>query len=93
MTVDYDGELVNRIRDGDLLVRADPERADELLTAKGTRQAEMGDGRVMNKGWIAVGEEAIASDENFDFWIGVALEYNDKETGALSRGRKQKGAR
>jgi len=78
--------------EGDLLVRSDPERADELLTVKGTRAAEMGAGRPMSKGWISVGEEAIATDEDFDFWIGVALEYN-KETDTHSRGRQQKRSR
>ena len=73
---------------GDLLVRADPDRTDELLTATGARPAEMGAGRAMNRGWIAVDEEALATDETFDFWIDVALEYNDKVTG--QRGRQQK---
>jgi len=71
--------------DGGLLVRADPEQADELLTAK------MGAGRAMSRGWIAVAEEAIATDEAFDFWIDMALEYNDKETG--QRGRQQERPR
>lgn len=78
--------------EGDLLVRSDPERADELLTVKGTRAAEMGAGRPMSKGWISVGEEAIATDEDLDFWIGVALEYN-KETDTHSRSRQQKRSR
>lgn len=79
--------------DGDLLVRADPERADELLATKGARPAEMGAGRTMGGGWISVAEEAVAADENLDFWIDVALEYNVKATGAGSHGRKRKGAR
>ncbi len=79
--------VVSVLSDGDLLVRADPERADELLTAKGARPAEMGAGRAMNKGWISVSEEAIATDPSFDFWIGVALEYNGMETGRRSRDR------
>lgn len=66
--------------DGDLLVRADPERTDELLTAKGARPAEMGAGRAMNKGWISVGKEAVATDEDFDFWIGVALDYHGRKS-------------
>jgi len=77
--------------DGRLLVRADPEQADELLTAKGARPAEMGACRAMSRGWIAVAEEAIATDEAFDFWIDMALEYNDKETG--QRGRQQERPR
>ncbi len=66
--------------DGGLLVRADPERADELLTIEAAQWAKMGADRAMNKGWISVGEEAIATDEDLNFWIGVALEYNDKAT-------------
>lgn len=62
--------------DGDLLVRADPDRADELLAAEGAQPAEMGAGRAMSNGWISVSEETIATDESFDFWLGVALEYN-----------------
>lgn len=79
--------------DGDLLVRADPERAGELLRAKGARPAEMGVGRAMGNGWISVAEEAIATEEGFDFWIGVALEYNETETAARGRGRQRKGTR
>jgi len=76
---------------GGLLVRADPARADELITAKGARPAEMGAGRGMSRGWIAVDEEVIAAEETFGFWIGVALEYNDKAIGP--RGREQKRPR
>lgn len=85
--------VVSVMSDGALLVRADPERADELLTAKGAQPAEMGAGRPMNKGWISVGEEAIATQEDFDFWIGAALEYNGMEAGTRSRKRQKKGAR
>jgi len=79
--------------DGDLLVRADPEGADELLTTKGARPAEMGAGRAMSRGWIAVADEAVATDEAVGFWIATAVEYNDKEAGPRGRRRPQKGAR
>jgi TfoX/Sxy family transcriptional regulator of competence genes len=79
--------------DGDLLVRADPERADGLLSVRGAQPAEMGAGRVMGGGWLSVGEEAIGTEEDLDFWIGVALEYNDTKTGARGRGRQRKRAR
>lgn len=67
--------------DGALLVRADPQRTDELLAAKDAYQAEMGAGRSMGKGWIAVGEEAVATEADLGFWLGVALEYNGMQTG------------
>ncbi len=77
--------------DGRLLVRADPARAGELLATAGAQPAEMGAGRAMGNGWISVAGKTIASDESFDFWIGVALEYNEKDTGKRSRSRRQNG--
>lgn len=75
-----DSMAVCAMSDGALLVRADPGRADELLVINGAQPAEMGTGRAMGKGWIAVGSEAIATEEDLDFWIGVALEYNAVQT-------------
>lgn len=62
--------------DGDVLVRVDPERNDELLTTEGAHPAQMGAGRAMGKGWITVDRAAVATDEQLDFWLGLALEYN-----------------
>lgn len=80
--------------DGDLLVRADPEQADELLTRDGAGPAEMGAGRPMSKNWISVRQEAIESEQQLAFWVAVTLEYNNKEAGTTpSRDRKQKRSR
>lgn len=77
--------------DGDLLARIDPERADELLTCDGAGPAEMGAGRSMSKNWISVAQEAIERDEQLAFWLGLTLEYNNKEAGTTPRrDRKQK---
>ncbi len=53
--------LVSVGRDGDLLLRVDPERSEELLAVAGARQAEMGAERSMGKGWITVAEQAVAT--------------------------------
>jgi TfoX/Sxy family transcriptional regulator of competence genes len=63
-------------RDGDLLVRADPERNRELVALPGAGPAEMGAGRAMGPGWISVSARTLAADEQLSFWTGVALEYN-----------------
>ena len=63
-------------KSGDLLLRIPPERYDELLGRPGTAQAEMGVGRGMGPGWLAVAEEAVAEDEQLAFWLDVALEFN-----------------
>jgi len=63
-------------RDGDLLVRVDPERNRELVELPGAGPAEMGVGRAMGPSWISVANDAIAADRQLSFWIDVALEYN-----------------
>lgn len=62
--------------DGDLLVRIDPKRNEELVARPGATPAEMGAGRSMGPGWIHVDEEALTTDDDLTFWLGVSLEYN-----------------
>ena len=87
-------KMVVCARSGDeLLVRADPERADELLALEGATPAEMGAGRPMSASWISVSREVVGSDEGLSFWVGVALEYNAKRAGTTGgRGGQSKGS-
>lgn len=62
--------------DGDLLVRVDPARNDELVARPGAEPAEMGAGRTMGPSWIAVAQDAVADEAGLSFWISAALEYN-----------------
>lgn len=64
---------------GEMMLRCDPAMADELVTKKGARRAEM-KGKPMAKGWLLIGSEGTASPQDFDFWIGVALDFNAKNT-------------
>lgn len=59
-----------------LLVRVNPGRSRELLALPGAEPAEMGAGRAMGPSWLHVNDDALASDADLSFWIGVALEYN-----------------
>ncbi|HEX8767283.1 MAG TPA: TfoX/Sxy family protein [Jatrophihabitans sp.] len=59
---------------GDLMLRCDPARVEEL-TRKGAEVAEMR-GRRMSKGWLIVSSDALEAEEDFAFWLGVALEHN-----------------
>jgi TfoX/Sxy family transcriptional regulator of competence genes len=63
-------------RDGDLLVRIDPERNRELVALPGAGPAEMGAGRAMGPSWISIAHDVIAADEQLSFWIDAALDYN-----------------
>jgi TfoX/Sxy family transcriptional regulator of competence genes len=64
-------------KNGDMLLRCDPEVVDEVLTRKGTRWADM-KGKPMAKGWLLIGSEAMSSQEDFDSWIGIALDFHRK---------------
>ncbi|GAA4284164.1 hypothetical protein GCM10022261_16950 [Brevibacterium daeguense] len=68
-------------KDGGLLVRVPPDRHAALLSVPGARQAEMGAGRDMGPGWIAVGAESIDDDESLSFWFAVAMDFNRAVTG------------
>ena len=61
---------------GDLLVRVDPRRSDEYLAVDGVSIAEMGEGRSMGRGWLAVDGGTVATDEDLAYWMGAALEFN-----------------
>lgn len=64
---------------GDMMLRCDPARVDDL-TRRGATVAEMR-GRPMSQGWLVAGGEDLRSDQDFAFWLGVALDYNRAVTG------------
>ncbi|MQA03685.1 MAG: hypothetical protein GEV07_13505 [Streptosporangiales bacterium] len=76
------GKMVaSALSGGDLLVRVAAERHHELTTRPGATQAEMGAGRTMGPGWIAVSAQSIESDDDLSFWLDVALDYNRANAG------------
>ncbi|MGY1717390.1 TfoX/Sxy family protein [Geodermatophilus sp. SYSU D01106] len=59
---------------GALLARVPAERDAEYLARPGARRAEMGAGRSMGEGWIAVDDAALAADEDLRSWVEAVLE-------------------
>jgi hypothetical protein len=60
---------------GALLVRVSRNRDAGHLGMPGARRAEMGAGRSMGEGWIAVDGEALAGD-GLRYWIDAVLEHH-----------------
>lgn len=77
----HDKMVVASDREGGLLVRADPDRHEELTARPGAGPAEMGAGRTMGPSWIRVARDAIDADEELASWIDVALEFNEASRG------------
>ncbi len=70
--------LVSVGRDGDLLVRIDPARHDQLTSVPGARTAVMGAHRPMGPGWITVADTALEEDEQLAFWLDAALDHHGR---------------
>lgn len=60
---------------GDLLVRVDPARSDELQRLPGVTIAEMGKGRSMGPSWLTVAASELDDDALLS-WIDVAREFH-----------------
>jgi TfoX/Sxy family transcriptional regulator of competence genes len=74
-----DGKLcVGVLKSGEMLLRCDPAVVDEMLTRKGARWADM-KGKPMGKGWLLISPEGMTSQEEFDSWIGVTLDFLQKK--------------
>ena len=58
---------------GGLLVRADPEASDDLLTSKGVKPMEMR-GRQM-QGWLRVDDDAVRTKRQLERWVRVGVGY------------------
>lgn len=61
---------------GDLLVRVSPASDAQLLQEPGARRAQMGRGRSMGSGWIAVNREVLAGEEVLLRWLAAALSFH-----------------
>lgn len=77
--------------DGDLLVRVAADRHDELAGRPGAAAARMG-ARSMGRGWLAVGGDALATDEALAGWLALACEaVGDRRPVARDRARARPG--
>lgn len=72
-----DAMLLSVRGSGDLLVRVDPERSDELIGEHGASLTTMGK-RSMGPSWLTVPAERLASEEQLRFWLDLALEFHGR---------------
>jgi TfoX/Sxy family transcriptional regulator of competence genes len=68
-----------------MMFRVDPAIHDSALKRKGSRTMMM-KGREY-KGYIQVNESGVKNNEDFDYWIGLALDFNRKAKASLKRKR------
>ena len=68
-----------------LMARIDPDIYEDALTRKGCR--EMDFTKRPMKGFVVVEPEGIDTDENLEYWVQLALDFNPK---AKSSKKKKK---
>lgn len=74
LTFMVDGKMCVGILQDDLMARIDPAKRDMALTRSGCREMDF-TGRPM-KSFIFIGPEGTEHNEDLDFWLNLALEYN-----------------
>ncbi len=83
ITFMVNGKMCVSAGDDELMVRIDPQLHEEAIKRKGARTMVM-KGREY-RGYVYVKEGAIKSKKDFDYWIGLALDFNKKAKGSKKK--------
>ena len=70
------GKMCIGIIDDKMMCRIDPDIYEAALERKGCREMDF-TGKPM-KGYVFVSEEGLKTKRDFDYWIGLCLEFNKK---------------
>ena len=76
ITFMVDGKMCVSVSNDEIMCRIDPGLHDVVVNKKGCRPVIMR-GREY-RGFVYVNEEGIKTKKNFDYWIGLALEFNKR---------------
>lgn len=74
LTFMIDDKMCMGIRENEIMCRINPEIFETALERNGCRP--MTHGKSVMKGFVFVEEAGYKRKEDFDYWIGLALEYN-----------------
>jgi TfoX/Sxy family transcriptional regulator of competence genes len=86
ITFMVDGKMCISVSNDEIMCRIDPELHDAVVKKKGCRPVIMR-GREY-RGFVYVNEEGIKTKRDFDYWIGLSLEFNKKATASKKKIKK-----
>lgn len=89
VTFMVNGKMCISAGDSRIMCRIDPSVHESVLTRSGCSPVIMR-GREY-KGFVYVDEEAVKSEKDFEYWIGLALEFN-KRARASTKNKKRQSA-
>jgi len=70
------GKMCISVGDTEIMCRIDPALQEAVLKKEGCRLMTM-KGREYN-GYVLVTEDCLKTKKEFDYWIGLALEFNKR---------------
>ena len=82
-----DKMCVGIIKD-ELMCRVDRDIHEELIKKPGCRTMDFTKRPMI--GYVLVSEEAMKSKKDFDYWIGLSLEFNKKAKSSRKKSSKKK---
>lgn len=80
-----DGKMCVSVGNDELMCRIGPEAFEAALERNGCRP--MVHGKRVMKGFVFVSEEGYGRKKDFDFWMGLALDFNKKAVPAKKKKR------
>lgn len=88
LTFMYNNKMCVGIIKNELMVRLDPERHEEATGKTGCRTMDFTN-RPM-KGFVLVEPRGMKTAQQFEYWMGLALEYNKQAKASKKSGKKKK---
>lgn len=76
VTFMVNGKMCISVGNDRIMCRIDPAIHENVVERKGARTVQM-KGRDY-KGYVYVNEDGIKTKKDFDFWVGLSLEFNKK---------------
>jgi len=76
LTFMYNGKMCVGIIKNDLMCRIDPEMHATAVTKKGCRTMDFTNRPMI--GYVLIDETGMKSKADFEYWIGLALEFNKR---------------
>lgn len=88
ITFMVNGKMCLVARKLDMMVRIDPTKQEEALSKRGCELAVM-KGRGAMNGFVLVSEEGMNTNKDFQYWVGLALEFNKRAKASKKRTNKK----
>jgi TfoX/Sxy family transcriptional regulator of competence genes len=76
ITFMVNGKMCISVGDTEIMCRIDPSLHEEAIQKTGCRSMEM-KGKTY-KGYVFVKEEAVSTEDDFEYWILLALDFNQR---------------